>query len=144
MRDRATDRPSVGRTLRRMTDTIPRLRSTVLDSPAPRELGRFYAELLDWTLDEDPGDDTWVRVHPEGTPAPGIAVQLEPKYTAPTWPAADGEQLMMSHLDLQVDDLDGAAERAETLGARRAGWRPDEDVIVMLDPHGHPFCLFVQ
>jgi catechol 2,3-dioxygenase-like lactoylglutathione lyase family enzyme len=127
-----------------MTDTIPTLRSTVLDSPDVRVLGRFYADLLGWQLDEDPADDTWVRVHPEGVAAPGIAVQLEPKYVPPVWPAADGQQLMMSHLDLQVPDMDGAAARAETLGARRADWRPDEDVIVMLDPQGHPFCLFVE
>ena len=39
-------------------------------------------------------------------------------------------------------DLEAEVARAEGLGARRAEWQPQDDVRVMLDPAGHPFCLF--
>jgi hypothetical protein len=45
-----------------------------------------------------------------------------------------GEQQMMMHLDIGVEDLDA--------GAVLAAHRPQDDVRVMLDPEGHPFCLF--
>jgi hypothetical protein len=40
-------------------------------------------------------------------------------------------------------DLESEVARAEVLGARQAEWQPQDDVRVMLDPAGHPFCLFV-
>jgi hypothetical protein len=32
--------------------------------------------------------------------------------------------------------------RDVTLGAAPAGFQPQDDVRVLLDPAGHPFCLF--
>jgi hypothetical protein len=49
---------------------------------------------------------------------------------------------MQLHLDVAVDDLPAAVARAERLGARPASYQPQELVRVMLDPAGHPFCLF--
>jgi hypothetical protein len=49
---------------------------------------------------------------------------------------------MQLHLDVHVDDLAAAVEFAVSLGARPAAFQPQEDVRVMLDPAGHPFCLF--
>ena len=47
----------------------------------------------------------------------------------------------MMHLDVQVGDLDAAAADAVALGATVAGAQPQENVRVLLDPAGHPFCL---
>lgn len=50
-----------------------------------------------------------------------------------------------AHLDLDVDDLEGAALRAVSLGAVRADTQPDpETYLVLLDRAGHPFCLTTQ
>ncbi|MGB6455424.1 MAG: VOC family protein [Streptosporangiaceae bacterium] len=43
---------------------------------------------------------------------------------------------------MQVDDLASAVEWAIACGARIAEFQPQEDVRVMFDPAGHPFCLF--
>jgi hypothetical protein len=45
-------------------------------------------------------------------------------------------------LDIAVDDLAAAPARAVALGAIEAAFQPQDDVRVMLDPDGHPFCLF--
>ncbi|WP_371329945.1 VOC family protein [Brachybacterium sp. P6-10-X1] len=49
---------------------------------------------------------------------------------------------MMLHLDIGARDVDAAVAAARDLGARPAGFQPQEDVRVMLDPAGHPFCLY--
>jgi hypothetical protein len=47
----------------------------------------------------------------------------------------------MMHFDFQVGDLDSAVEDAVALGATLADAQPQENVRVLLDPAGHPFCL---
>jgi hypothetical protein len=47
----------------------------------------------------------------------------------------------MMHFDFQVGDLDSAAAEAVALGATVAEHQPQENVRVLLDPAGHPFCL---
>jgi hypothetical protein len=47
----------------------------------------------------------------------------------------------MMHFDFQVGDLDSAAAEAVALGATVAAHQPQENVRVLLDPAGHPFCL---
>lgn len=51
--------------------------------------------------------------------------------------------LMMIHLDFGVDDLKEAVQWAVAAGATVAAHQPQDDVRVMLDPEGHPFCLFL-
>jgi predicted enzyme related to lactoylglutathione lyase len=115
-----------------------RLRSVVLGSPDPRALGRFYEQLLGWTVADDEPD--WVRLEqPDGPMC--LSFQREPDHVRPTWPAGPGDQQMQLHLDLAVDDLEAAVRRAEQLGAVQAAIQPEELVRVMLDPAGHPFCL---
>ncbi|SDO54173.1 hypothetical protein SAMN04515671_1271 [Nakamurella panacisegetis] len=114
----------------------------VLGSPDPVALASFYERLLDWERrsGEDP---TWVTSGPRGSDArPGLSFQLEENHVPPAWPAEPGEQQMQIHLDILVDDLDAAGEKATALGATLAGFQPQEDVRVYLDPAGHPFCLF--
>lgn len=112
-----------------------------LDCPDPRELARFYVRLLGWQIFTD--EVEWVTIAPSETTGYNLAFQKEPLFVAPTWPARAGEQLMQIHLDLEVDDLAQAVEFAVECGARLADVQPQDDVRVMLDPVGHPFCLYV-
>ena len=50
----------------------------------------------------------------------------------------------MLHLDIKVDDLEAAVAHALASGARLADHQPRERVRVLLDPAGHPFCLFLD
>jgi hypothetical protein len=47
----------------------------------------------------------------------------------------------MMHFDFQVGDLDSAVAEAVALGASVATDQPQDNVRVLLDPAGHPFCL---
>jgi hypothetical protein len=50
----------------------------------------------------------------------------------------------MEHLDVAVGDLVGTVAWATAAGATLADYQPQRDVRVMLDPAGHPFCLFLD
>jgi predicted enzyme related to lactoylglutathione lyase len=124
-----------------MSDT-PRMRlwGVVLDSPDANELAAFYQQLLGWPVEQDePG---WVKLtSPEG--GPGLSFQTEPSYVRPVWPAGPGDPQMMVHLDFAVDDVAAAAAHAVAVGAVVAPYQPQDDVLVLVDPAGHPFCLFL-
>lgn len=60
----------------------------------------------------------------------------------PVWPGKPGEQRMMMHLDIVVDDLKAAVAWVIEAGAPQADFQPQDAVRVMRDPTGHPFCLF--
>jgi catechol 2,3-dioxygenase-like lactoylglutathione lyase family enzyme len=116
-----------------------RMAATVLGAPDARALASFYRRLLGWTVADDEPD--WVRLtDPDG--GAGLSFQSEPDHAAPTWPTTGGEQQMMMHLDIAVEDLAEAVTAAQSLGARLADWQPQERVRVLIDPAGHPFCLF--
>lgn len=112
----------------------------VLDTDDVETLTRFYAALRGWRihrLDEVDGSLD---------PGEGVAylnIQHNPNYVRPVWPAEPGDQQMMLHLDFEVVDLDAEVERAVGLGARLPAHQPQEGVRVLLDPAGHPFCLYV-
>ena len=46
------------------------------------------------------------------------------------------------HLDIEVVGPAAAVEHALELGATLAEFQPQDDVRVLLDPAGHPFCLY--
>jgi Glyoxalase-like domain len=117
------------------------LTATVIDAPNPQTLGRFHSELLGWPVGTDEPD--WITLRPRGGGA-GLSFQLESAYRRPTWPAGDGDHQMMTHLDIEVDDLEAASARAVGLGATVAEFQPQPDVRVHLDPAGHPFCLWLS
>ena len=48
----------------------------------------------------------------------------------------------MTHLDIAVEDLEAGVAWGRDTGARLADFQPQKHVSVMLDPVGHPFCLF--
>jgi catechol 2,3-dioxygenase-like lactoylglutathione lyase family enzyme len=116
-----------------------RISATVLGAPDPQALGAFYARLLGWTVATN--EPEWVMVRPPsgGT---GLSFQKESDYVEPIWPPVPGQQQMMSHLDIAVQELDTGVAWALEGGARLAEFQPQADVRVMLDPAGHPFCLF--
>ncbi len=121
--------------------SAPRLRiaGTVLSTRDARALASFYERLLGWPRLQD--EDGWVvlRGDPDG---PALSFHGDDEYVAPTWPSTAGEQLMMMHLDIATDDLAAAVGHAIDCGATRAEFQPQDEVTVMLDPDGHPFCLF--
>jgi predicted enzyme related to lactoylglutathione lyase len=116
------------------------LSGVVLDSPDARVLADFYRRLLGWAVEQDePG---WVKLRsPDG--GAGLSFQTEPQYQPSIWPAGLGDQQMQVHLDFAVEDLAAAGEHAVASGAVLAGYQPQDDVRVYLDPAGHPFCLFL-
>jgi catechol 2,3-dioxygenase-like lactoylglutathione lyase family enzyme len=123
--------------------TRPRftLTATVLDAPDARTLAHFYQRLLGWPIDQDEPD--WITLRPIGGGA-GLSFQTEKAYARPNWPAGPGDQQMMTHLDIEVDDLDAAGAHAVAAGAALADYQPQDDVRVYLDPAGHPFCLWIR
>jgi catechol 2,3-dioxygenase-like lactoylglutathione lyase family enzyme len=117
-----------------------RLSAVVLDAPDAGELADFYRRLLGWEMKVDEGD--WVMLErPDG--GTSLSFQTEEFYVRPVWPGAADEQLMMLHLDIEVDDLDEAGAHAVAQGAILAEFQPQDDVRVYLDPAGHPFCLWI-
>jgi predicted enzyme related to lactoylglutathione lyase len=111
----------------------------VLDAPDARSLAHFYADLLGWEIATE--SDNHCTMGPRDGVA-YLATQTADGYARPTWPNTPGEQQMMLHLDFQVVDLDAAVAHAVELGAEVAQFQPQDDVRVLLDPAGHPFCLY--
>jgi catechol 2,3-dioxygenase-like lactoylglutathione lyase family enzyme len=112
----------------------------VLDSPDARSLADFYHRLLGWPVRADEPGWTTLRPPYDG---PGLSFASEPLYVRPTWPSTTTHQQMMMHLDIEVGDLAEAGAHALAQGATLAGFQPQEDVRVYLDPAGHPFCLWI-
>ena len=114
----------------------------VLDAPNARELANFYERLLGWRRFAD--EEDWATLAPSEEHGYNLSFQTEPNYVRPVWPSRPGEPLMMLHLDLEVDDLDAAVSYARECGAELPEFQPQERVRVMLDPAGHPFCLYLD
>ena len=122
-----------------MTSINARLRGPVLDAADAVALARFYERLLGWTMAAQ--EEGWAKlVSPDGFLK--LEFQQEAHYTPPVWPTRPGAPQMMMHLDIAVDDVDAAVALALEAGATLADHQPQDDVRVLLDPAGHPFCLF--
>jgi catechol 2,3-dioxygenase-like lactoylglutathione lyase family enzyme len=120
---------------------LPRLSAVVLGTDDPHMLAGFYRDLFGWdVVDDEPG---WVMLRPAGG-GTGLSFQEEPDHVAPVWPQEPGSQQMQLHLDIEVDDLGAETQRALELGASLAPHQPQHDVRVLLDPSGHPFCLWAR
>ena len=113
----------------------------VLDAPSAPDLAYFYSDLLGWEISHESPEDC--NLAPKSGVA-YLAIQTSRGYVRPTWPNADGQQQMMLHLDFEVVDLEAAVAHAVELGAEEAAYEPQDDVRVMLDPAGHPFCLYLH
>ena len=75
-----------------------------------------------------------------------INIQAEDWYVPPIWPEHADAQSKMMHFEIEVEHVERAVARAISLGAREAPNQPaDRDpntLRIMLDPGGHPFCLW--
>ncbi len=116
--------------------------SVSIAAPDPRELAAFYSRLLGWTVTT--AEDGWAQIRPPaGSVGPTLNFEYEADHVPPVWPSVAGRQQIQTHLDIAVDELDTAVEWALEAGATAAEFQPQDDVRVMLDPVGHPFCLFL-
>ncbi|HEX7305021.1 VOC family protein [Lentzea sp.] len=115
------------------------MNAVTIGTARPRVLAEFYARLFG--VEPSALGDDWAQVRTPG----GMTVNLEREheFRRPVWPARAGEPVATQHLDVQVDDLDAAAGHAVACGAVLADVQPQDDVRVLLDPDGHPFCLYL-
>jgi Glyoxalase-like domain len=111
----------------------------VLEAPDPGRLLHFYSELLDVPIYNE-SDDGGALDFGQGVAY--LAIQKADVYEPPVWPPTPGTPGMQLHLDFEVSDLPAATEHALELGATLAEFQPQDDVRVLLDPAGHPFCLY--
>ncbi|WP_151485073.1 VOC family protein [Streptomyces albicerus] len=127
-----------------MTRTHTKVSTVVLDAHDAHELAGFYRRLLGYEVRSE--EPHWVLIGPPpGEEGIALSFETEPEYVPPVWPTRKpGDQQMMLHLDIQVDDLAGETARAVAEGATVADYQPQDDVRVLLDPSGHPFCLWVE
>jgi catechol 2,3-dioxygenase-like lactoylglutathione lyase family enzyme len=125
--------------------------SVTIGTSQPLELARFYSRLLGLpvTTEEgpapgEPEEAGWAQIRPpHDAAALTLNFEYESCYVRPVWPSTPGRQTASQHLDIKVDDLDAAVEWAVGCGAVLAEFQPQDDVRVLLDPDGHPFCLFL-
>ncbi len=113
-----------------------------IDCADADEMAQFYERLLGWEVRSRDGTG-WIAMR---DPAGGtdLLLQADPAYRAPTWPERPGGQDKMLHFEIKVDDLEAAVAHAVASGARLAEYQPQPRVRVMLDPAGHPFCLYLD
>jgi hypothetical protein len=108
-------------------------------------VARFYERLLGFEIgDFDP--PRWAQLH---DPVGGVHLNIQGAdwYEAPTWPERPRLQTKMMHFEVLVDDLEGAIATAVEAGGTEAPWQPPdrnpERIRIVLDPAGHPLCLFL-
>ena len=130
----------------------PRMQVTAVTvgTSQPHELAAFYSQLLglpvtadDPPVPDDPSRGGWAEIRSDQPgQGPTMAFEYERHFTRPSWPStADGQNATV-HLDIAVEDLDAAVAWAVSAGAVLVEVQPQDDVRVLLDPDGHPFCLF--
>ena len=117
-----------------------RLATINMDCGDARAMADFYGKFLGWEITWQDDNFILMRDPAGGT---GVSFQAYPDYMPPTWPEEAGAQRKMIHLDIKVEDLEAAAAFALACGARLAEYQGRDDLRVMLDPAGHPFCLFL-
>jgi catechol 2,3-dioxygenase-like lactoylglutathione lyase family enzyme len=114
----------------------------------------FYERFLGWEIkdrtverDDKPPGWGWGVVRPaDGAQGHKIEIGWDANYVRPTWPSEPGKPSMQWHLDWQVEDVEVGVAWAIECGAIEASPQPhDRDLTrlrIMLDPSGHPFCLW--
>jgi predicted enzyme related to lactoylglutathione lyase len=103
----------------------------------------FYVRAFGWTVGRRLGHDV-VELLGAGVPV-YLVVQAARSIPAPrVTPRHYGRHWTPVHLDVVVDDLDVALNRAEEAGARRES-DPTTDtwgrLVRLVDPFGHGICL---
>lgn len=134
-----TDQPAAGKEQTRDHWERKDRWGVVVDTDDVATLTHFYAALRGWRIHQLDEIDGSLDA---GEGVAYLSIQFNPDYVRPTWPASPGTQQMMLHLDFEVTDLEAEVARAIALGATLPEHQPQDDVRVMLDPSGHPFCLY--
>ena len=126
-------------------DANLRWTTVCIDGRDAESLADFYCRLLGWQITARDGHgwvQAWIPMAASGSTSRrrrGIARRHGPRN--------QHEQAKMLHFEILVDDLEAAVADAVAAGATVAPHQPpdrDESRLrVMLDPAGHPFCLFV-
>jgi catechol 2,3-dioxygenase-like lactoylglutathione lyase family enzyme len=112
-----------------------------IDCADAQAMADFYGRLLGWEVTYSDRGFVLMQDPAGGT---GLSFQRREGYRPPVWPERPGEQDKMIHLDIKVKDLDTAVAHALAAGARLAEYQPRSDLRVLLDPAGHPLCLFLK
>lgn len=134
------------------------IRTVNLDCSDAHAMARFYGGMLGWEPTAIEPDWVLMRNPHGGT---GLSFQQTGGYEPPVWPEEPGRQQKMIHLELRVSPpgADGGAEYPEETGQAAleaavrlalsvGGTLPEpqfrQDLRVVLDPAGHPLCLFLH
>jgi predicted enzyme related to lactoylglutathione lyase len=117
---------------------IGKLHGTVVDCKNPRDLAKFYAELLGYVVVQSEAEWAVIGDSPD---RPGIAFQLIENFKAPAWPS--GEVPTQIHFDIRVEDFEVALIEVESLGGKLLS-KSSNTFWVCTDPEGHPFCIIKQ
>ena len=115
------------------------LKGVILDAKDPKALMQFYSDLLGWEMTYE-SDTFCALADPNG--GTGLGAQLVESFKTPVWPPETGESDQGAHCDFQVSDLQAAVARAIELGGKPAEKQFIDDLTVVIDPEGYPFCLF--
>src|SRR4051812_29611555 len=106
-----------------------RVAAVTIGTSQPRELARFYANLLGWVVTASepaepgmPEQAGWAQINPIAEPKvePTLNFEFERCFQRPVWRAEEGKQTASEHLDIVVDDLAGSVEWAVSCGASLA------------------------
>lgn len=117
-----------------------------IDCADAERVARFYERLLGFEMREL-WPPRWAQLW---NPAGGVHlnIQGDASYEPPTWPERPSRQQKMLHFEVEVEDLEDAVSTALDAGGTEAPWQPpDRDpgrIRIMLDPAGHPLCLFLH
>jgi predicted enzyme related to lactoylglutathione lyase len=106
--------------------------SVTIDAGDPEALARFWAGLLGLTV--RPREGTFVALQRPPSGAPELVFQPVPE------PKRDKVRI---HLDVNVPDVEAAADRVRELGGSSVGevHEAGDSWLVMRDPEGNEFCL---
>ncbi|KOX36544.1 MULTISPECIES: VOC family protein [unclassified Streptomyces] len=126
--------------------TVSKTGVLVLDSTDPEPLARFYAALLDATVEPSGADADLLLI--SGSSGVVLGIRRDPGQAPPSWPRPDDSQQAHLLILVEPDALDEAEREAVSLGARpvsvdQNGTRLDRrtDTRRYTDPAGHAFVL---
>jgi hypothetical protein len=126
-----------------------RFSEIVVDCHDPRALARFWAEVLDYHVEEDDGEEDFVAIGPYQEDGEGWRARFREGPSAPTivFGRVPEDKTVKNRLHVDVSPTDRTTEeeveRLLALGATRAdvGQKGDESWVVLADPEGHEFCV---
>ena len=109
-----------------------RLDWITMDCADPRSLGQFWAQALDYKLEEDEEGEEVLLFPKDGSRRRILLIKV---------PEAKSIKNRV-HLDLRPDDQEAEVARLEALGATRVDiGQGDVTWVVMADPEGNEFCV---